>query len=63
MREMNAQEVVRWLNEVLCKFWYRLRRQGPWSQLEVEREGKDAFGNPKHWHVFHVVARRPPRAE
>jgi len=25
---------------------------------EVDRPGKDSFGNPKHWHVFHVVARR-----
>jgi len=25
---------------------------------EVEREGETALGNPKHWHVFHVVARK-----
>jgi SAM-dependent methyltransferase len=25
---------------------------------EVEREGKTAFGEPKYWHVFHVVARK-----
>ena len=25
---------------------------------EVERPGKNAFGEPKHWHVFHIVARR-----
>ncbi len=25
---------------------------------EVDRPGKDSFGNPKHWHVFHVVARK-----
>lgn len=25
---------------------------------EVEREGKNAFGEPKYWHVFHVVARK-----
>ncbi|MBL0921000.1 MAG: class I SAM-dependent methyltransferase [Phycisphaerales bacterium] len=24
---------------------------------EVEKDGNDAFGNPKHYHVFHVVAR------
>jgi len=29
---------------------------------EVEREGKNAFGEPKHWHVFHIVARRPRAA-
>ncbi|HRJ49590.1 MAG: class I SAM-dependent methyltransferase [Phycisphaeraceae bacterium] len=26
---------------------------------EDEKDGHDAEGNPKHWHVFHVVARRP----
>lgn len=25
---------------------------------EVERDGKNAFGEPKHWHVFHIVARK-----
>ena len=25
---------------------------------EVEEDGKTAIGNPKHWHVFHVVARK-----
>ena len=25
---------------------------------EEERDGKDAQENPKHWHVFHVVAKR-----
>jgi hypothetical protein len=24
---------------------------------EVEKDGNDIFGNPKHYHVFHVVAR------
>lgn len=24
---------------------------------EIEKDGKDAFGNPKHYHVFHIVAR------
>jgi len=28
---------------------------------EVEEDGKTADGSPKHWHVFHVTARRPPR--
>jgi SAM-dependent methyltransferase len=27
---------------------------------EVERPGKTAFGEPKDWHVFHVVARKKP---
>jgi tellurite methyltransferase len=26
---------------------------------EVETDGQTALGEPKHWHVFHVVARRP----
>ena len=25
---------------------------------EVENAGKLATGGPKHWHVFHVVARK-----
>jgi SAM-dependent methyltransferase len=25
---------------------------------EVEKDGKNAFGEPKYWHVFHVVARK-----
>ncbi len=25
---------------------------------EVNRDGKDIFGVPKHWHIFHVVARK-----
>ena len=28
---------------------------------EVEADGQTALGEPKHWHVFHVVARRPDR--
>lgn len=26
---------------------------------EDEKEGKDASDHPKHWHVFHIVARNP----
>ncbi|HVL38508.1 MAG TPA: class I SAM-dependent methyltransferase [Fimbriimonadaceae bacterium] len=26
---------------------------------EVERDGETALGTPKHWHVFHVIARKP----
>lgn len=26
---------------------------------EAEEDGKTADGSPKHWHVFHVTARRP----
>jgi hypothetical protein len=25
---------------------------------EVERDGKTVWGEPKHWHVFHIVARK-----
>jgi tellurite methyltransferase len=25
---------------------------------EVERQGKTALGEPKYWHVFHIVARK-----
>lgn len=25
---------------------------------EVERDGETAVGTPKHWHVFHIVARK-----
>ena len=25
---------------------------------EVERDGKTAMGEPKYWHVFHIVARK-----
>ena len=27
---------------------------------EIEEDGQTADGSPKHWHVFHVIARRPP---
>jgi SAM-dependent methyltransferase len=26
---------------------------------EIEEDGKTAIGEPKHWHVFHIVARKP----
>jgi tellurite methyltransferase len=26
---------------------------------EEDEDGKTALGGPKHWHVFHVIARRP----
>lgn len=25
---------------------------------EINRDGQDAKGNPKHWHMFHIVARK-----
>ena len=28
-------------------------------QEEVERDGKTAWGEQKHWHVTHVIARKP----
>ena len=30
---------------------------------EVNRPGKDAMGNPKHWHLYHIVARKLPPGE
>jgi len=27
--------------------------------VEIEEDGKTAVGKPKHWHLFHVVAKRP----
>ncbi len=33
-----------------------------WETIELdeaEEDGKTADGSPKHWHVFHVTARRP----
>ncbi|MHB8572577.1 MAG: class I SAM-dependent methyltransferase [Candidatus Dormibacteria bacterium] len=33
-----------------------------WEMIElseVEEDGQTADGTPKHWHVFHVIARRP----
>ena len=33
-----------------------------WAEIEMfdeeERDGEDAKGNVKHWHVFHIVARK-----
>jgi SAM-dependent methyltransferase len=29
---------------------------------EVEEDGQTADGSPKHWHVFHLIARRRPEA-
>jgi tellurite methyltransferase len=31
------------------------------SFSEIEEDGKTALGAPKHWHVFHVVARKRQR--
>ena len=28
---------------------------------ELEEDGRTATGKTKHWHVFHLVARKPPR--
>ena len=33
-----------------------------WSVIELretEWDGETALGEPKHWHVFEIVARRP----
>jgi hypothetical protein len=26
--------------------------------IEIEEDGRTATGSPKHWHVFHLIARR-----
>lgn len=28
------------------------------SLVEIEKDSKTADGNPKHWHIFHVIARK-----
>ena len=28
--------------------------------VEEEENDRPAFSGPKHWHLFHVLARRPP---
>ncbi len=33
-------------------------RLAPERLEEIERDGKNAFGEPKRWHIFHIVARR-----
>jgi trans-aconitate methyltransferase len=38
------------------------RTFGGWELIElneVEEDGRTADGSPKHWHVFHLIARRP----
>lgn len=38
---------------------------GGWEMIELdeaEEDGNTADGSPKHWHVFHVTARRPATA-
>ncbi len=30
---------------------------------EAERDGKTITGDPKHWHVFHAIARQPKASE
>jgi len=37
-------------------------RYQPRRFQEEERDGQDSRGNTKHWHVFHLVARRCPGA-
>ncbi len=38
--------------DALLKGWEVLHRQ------EVNRDGKTVFGEPKHWHVHHLILRR-----
>jgi tellurite methyltransferase len=54
-----------WVGERNLTFHSRAQALALLSGLELERfdeedeDGKMATGEPKHWHVFHVIARRP----
>jgi tellurite methyltransferase len=53
-----------WSNEEDLTFHSRAQAEALFSDFElelfdeVEEDGKTAVGDPKHWHLFHVVARR-----
>jgi len=53
-----------WSNEEDLTFHTRSQAETLFSQFElelfdeVEEDGKTAVGKAKHWHLFHVVARR-----
>jgi tellurite methyltransferase len=53
-----------WSNEDDMTFLTRAEAEGLLSSFEaelfdeVEEDGSTAVGEPKHWHLFHVVARR-----
>ena len=53
-----------WSNEEDLTFHTRPQAETLFSQFElelfdeVEEDGKTAVGKAKHWHLFHVVARR-----
>jgi tellurite methyltransferase len=56
-----------WAGERAMTFHRRSEAETLFAGLELERfdeveaDGQTAMGEPKHWHVFHVVARtRPP---
>jgi tellurite methyltransferase len=54
-----------WAGEEDMTFQSREAAEGLFDGFELERfdeeeeDGETAVGTPKHWHVFHVVARRP----
>ena len=54
-----------WSNEEEMTFHTRDEVEALLGMLEVElldeleEDGTTATGKPKHWHVFHIVARRP----
>jgi SAM-dependent methyltransferase len=41
----------------------RLRGLDVIELIEEDADGKTADGSPKHWHVFHILARMPLRRE
>jgi tellurite methyltransferase len=53
-----------WAGQKEMTFHTREQALGLLSGLELERfdeedaDGRTALGEPKHWHIFHVVARR-----
>ena len=54
-----------WAGQKAMTFHTREQALGLLSGLELERfdeedaDGRTALGEPKHWHIFHVIARRP----
>jgi tellurite methyltransferase len=54
-----------WSDETDMTFQTRAQLEALLESLEIERldeveeDGSTAVGKPKHWHLFHVVARRP----
>jgi len=54
-----------WAQEPALSFQRRAEVEGMLQAFrlerfdEIEEDGKTAIGEPKHWHLFHIVARKP----